>query len=192
MRDERVLRFRGALAALLVTLGAVFFVQALWPRSDFAPFVMTITSFDSDRVGLSDGRRLAGTSVYRLDYHDRDNWSLVLVSDVVPGWTAVAIPGQGSACRDGAYGHIGVDGRFTVGDRSPDGKCHYAADRWVQPGIATALPWHKVVEGDVVTYESYGERVSFDRRTGLPIRYEAGLSPGAIGRLVVTYEVEQR
>jgi hypothetical protein len=184
-----VLRFRGALAALLFAVGAIVAVQWLWPHPDLAPFVMTITRSDSQRVGLSDGRRLGGTSVYRLDYHDRNNWSLVLVSDVIPGWTGAAA-GQGAACRDGVYGHIGLDGSFSVGERSPGG-CHYAPDRWIGYGIATGMPWDKTTIGNVVTYEDYGERVSFDRRTGLPITYEAGLSPGASGRLVVTYHVEQ-
>jgi hypothetical protein len=111
------------------------------------------------------------------------NSSVVLVSDMIPGWTAAAA-GQGAACRDGAYGHIATDGSFTVTDR-PVGWCHYAPDRWIGYGIATGMD--KTIAGDVITYEDCGERVSFDARTGPPIRYEAGLNPNATGHLVVTY-----
>jgi hypothetical protein len=185
---RRMLRFRGAVVALLFALAAIVAVQ-LWPRPDLAPFVMTITRVDSQRVGFSDGRTLGGTSVYRLEYRDRNNWSVVLISDMIPGWTAAAA-GQGAACRDGAYGHITTDGSFTVTDR-PVGWCHYAPDRWIGYGIATGMPWDKTIAGNVITYEDYGERVSFDARTGLPIRYEAGLNPNATGHLVVTYTLER-
>ena len=174
--------------ALLFALAAIAAVQ-LWPRPDLAPFVMTITRVDSDRVGLSDGRKLGGTSVYRLQYRDRNNWTLVLVSDVIPGSNGAA-SGQGAACHDGAYGHISTDGSFTISERSVDG-CHYAPDRWVGYGVATGMPWAKTISGNVITYEDYGERVSFDARTGLPIKYEAGLSPNSTGHLVVTYQREQ-
>jgi hypothetical protein len=184
-----VLRFRGALAAFLATVGTIVALQSFWPHPDLPPFVMTITRSDSQRVGFGDGRTLGGTSIYRLEYHDRNNWSLVLTSDVIPGGTG-AEAGQGVACRDGAYGHIVSDGSFSVGERSPGG-CHYAPDRWIGYGIATGMRWDKTIVGNVVTYEDYGERVSFDRRTGLPITYEAGLSPGALGHLVVTYHGEQ-
>ncbi len=150
---------------------------------------MTITRFDSQRVIFSDGRKLSGTSVDRLDYQDHNNWSLVLVSDSVPGWTG-ADRGQGAACRDGVYGHIDADGSFHVTDASPGG-CHSAPDRWIGYGMATGVPWDKTVRGNIVTYESYGERVSFDLRTGLPITYEAGVNPGALGSLVITYQLEQ-
>ena len=189
METDTVLRFRGALAALLFAVGAIVAVQWLWPHRDLAAFVMTITRVDSQRVGLSDGSRLGGTSVERLEYRDRNNWSIVLISDVIPGWITAA-PGQGAACRDGAYGHISTDGSFTVTDR-PAGGCHYAPDRWVGYGIATGMPWAKTISGNVITYEDFGERVSFDVRTGLPIKYEAGLSPNATGHLIVTYQVEQ-
>jgi hypothetical protein len=184
-----MLRFRGALVALVVALGAITAAQ-LWPRPDLAPFVMTITRVNSQRVGFSDGTRLGGTSVERLEYRDRNNWSVVLVSDVIPGWTG-ASPGQGAACRDGAYGHISTEGAFTITEPSVVDGCHNVPDRWIGYGIATRMPWAKTISGNVITFEDYGERVSFDARTGLPIKYEAGLSPNAIGHLVVTYQVEQ-
>jgi hypothetical protein len=127
--------------------------------------------------------------VYRLEYQNRSNWTYILISDEVPGSNIVQIPGQGSACRDGMYGSIDPSGAFQVRDRGPhvcDG-----IGRWIAYGTAWSLPWDRTIAGDVVTYTSYGERVSFDRKTGLPIKYEAGLSPGAIGRHLTTFNVER-
>lgn len=188
--DSVVRQFRGGLAALVACATAIVALQVLpWHRGDFAPFVMTITEWDTQRVGLSDGRTLAGTSVYRLEYHDRSNWTYILISDEVPGWGIVQIPGQGYACRDGAYGSIDPSGAFQVRDRGShlcDG-----IGRWIAYGMASSLRWNRTISGNLVTYTTYGERVSFDRKTGLPTRYEAGLSPGAIGRHVTTFDVER-
>lgn len=177
--------FRGAIAAVVVIAGTIAAVEVLW-RSDFAPFEMTIVVVDSQCVGLSDGSTLPGETVLRLAYRDRRNWTLVTVSDVIPGWSGAA-PGQGAACRDGVYGHLDTRGVFHPGDGSGDG-CVNAPDRWIGYGIAWGLPWERRIEGNVVTYTSAGERVSFDRRSGLPLEYEAGLGPRATGHRYVRYE----
>jgi hypothetical protein len=185
---EVVSRFRGALSALLASGVAIIALQLLpWP-GDFAPFVMTITEYDTNRVGFSDGRTLAGTAVYRLEYRDHNNWTYTLISDDVPGYGFVASPGQGYACRGGEYGTFDAQAAFRITSREPH-VC-YAIGRWIGYGIAWAVPWEKVTSNGIVTYTSYGERVCFDLKTGLPIQYEAGTNPGAVGHHVTTFQVE--
>ncbi len=181
-------RFRGGLAALLMSVGTIVAAPVFWPRPDLAPFVMTITAFNTQRVGFSDGRTLAGTSVYRIDYHDSQNWTWTLISDDVPGWGGTQTHDT-HACRKGVYGHIDPSTGVLVGGQWM-GPCP-GANRWIGYGIASGLPWEKTITGNVVTYTSYGERVSFDLRTGLPLEYEAGLNPGAFGHEIITFRVGQ-
>jgi hypothetical protein len=168
---------------------AIVALQVLpWP-GDFAPFVMTITGWSSARVRLSDGRQLPGTSVSRLEYRNRDNWTITLVSDDIPGWGGTQTP-DAYACRSGVYGHIdpssGVlnSGRWT-------GPCP-APSRWIGYGIAWGIPWARTAADGVITYTSVGERVSFNVKTGLPIEYETGTSPFTNGHTLISFRVEQR
>ncbi len=162
-------------------------VEALpWPpnsHGDFAPFVMTIEEWDAQRVGFADGRTLAGTSVYRLEYASRADWTLTLLSDDVPGYGFVQTPGQGNACRGDKYGQIDPSGGFRVTDAEP-GACN-GIGRWIHYGIAWSYPWPKEISDGLVTYTSTGERVVFDLRTGLPVLYEAGRPSGPIGHRTV-------
>jgi hypothetical protein len=182
-------RFRGALVALVACAFAIISLQVLpWP-GDFAPFVMTITGWSSARVGFSDGRTLPGTSVSRLDYRDRDNWTITLVSDDIVGWSGAQTP-DAHACWRGVYGHVDLSsGALNSGQWT--GPCP-APNRWIGYGIAWAVPWDKTISKGVITYTSTGERVAFDMRTGMPLEYEAGISPFANGHTLMTYKVEQR
>src|SRR6266545_8290730 len=168
--------WRGVVTTL-VALGVTIALVQLLPSSarDFPPFLMTIEEWNSARVGYADGRTLGGTAVYRLEYHRRDDWTLTLVSDdVVP-----QVPGQGSACRKGTYGHLDAQGRFTVTSTDP-AMCN-GVGRWVHYGVARSYAWEKEVRGDVVIYTDPGERVVFDLATGLPLLYEAGPVGGPVG-----------
>ena len=182
-------QFRGAVIAIVFCAVSVIALQTLpWP-GDFAPFVMTITAWSSARVGFSDGRTLPGTSVSRLAYRDRDNWSITLISDDIPGWSGVQTP-DAYACRNGVYGHVDL----SSGALNPDqwtGPCPAPA-RWIGYGIAWGIPWDKTISNGVITYTSFGERVTFDMQTGMPIEYEAGISPFTNGHTLTTYTVEQR
>jgi hypothetical protein len=159
-------------------------------RGDFAPFVMTITSWSSERVGgFSDGRpSLPGTSVYRLEYRSREDWTLTLVSDEIGGSPGVRTP-DAYACRHGLYGHLDASGGFHM---STDPYPCPGAGRWIGYGMASAVPWEKTVSDGVVTYTDTGERVSFDLKTGLPIVYEAGLSAGGAPKERTRFVVETR
>ena len=170
----------GAVSALVAIAAAIGVVQVLpWPSHGLAPdfraFVMTIDEWDSARVTYPDGRTTGGTSVYRLEYHRGDEWTLTLVSDEL----GAMAPGQGNACRDGAYGSIDPAGAFRETSRDP-GSCN-GVPRWVHSGMACCYSWPKTVANGLVTYASPGERVVFDMETRLPLVYEAGPVDGAIG-----------
>lgn len=174
----------GLLALGVIAVGFIL-VQAQTPqREDFAPFVMTIEEWDAVRMSHPDGRTIEGTSVYRLEYHRRDHWTLTLVSDELGAMAT----GQGNACRDGAYGHIDLHGTFRVTSTDPD-FCN-GVPRWIHPGMAQNLSWEREVNDGLVTYTSPGERVVFDLETGLPLLYETGPVGGAIGHRSV-YRVER-
>ena len=181
-------RWAGVLSTLAVLGVAIAVVQIVAPRlrPDFPAFVMTIEQWDSDR-GYRDGRYLAGTSVYRVEYHRRDDWSWTLVTDEVspqdPG-------GHGYACHNGTYGYVEAGGKFTATETHSD-NCN-GVGRWIHYGIASSLPspWTKEVAGGRVTYTLTGEQVVFDLATGLPLLYEAGLSTGSVGHREV-FRVER-
>ena len=173
-------RWSGGISALLV-LAATIAVAQLWPEPDFAPFVMTIEDWTSAKMGFSDGRVIEGTTIHRLDYRSRDEWTLTLVSE-----TPVAPrPPQpvGYACRSGTYGHITTDGMFAA--QSTDPRMCSGVGRWIHYGIAWSYPWKKEIDGEHITYTDPGERVVFDRVTGLPLLYEAGLTRGYVGQRTV-------
>ena len=173
-------RWTGALstlAVLTIAIAAVRFLAPLLPRPDFPPFVMTIEQWDNVR-GYRDGRYVGGTAVYRIEYHHRDDWTWILVTDeVAPG----DLGGHGYACRNGTYGYVEVGGKFTATETHSD-NCN-GVGRWIHYGIASSLPspWTKEVADSRVTYTLTGERLVFDLTTGLPLLYEAGLTTGAVG-----------
>lgn len=148
---------------------------------------MTIEQWDRVRVSYSDGRTIEGTSVYRLDYHRRDDWTWTLVSDHVVGMTPPE-PGQGHACRNGTYGRLDARGNFTPESTDP-AMCN-GVGRWIHYGIASSYPWKKEVADGRVTYTDPGERVVFDLATGLPLLYEAGPITGPVGHREV-FRVER-
>jgi hypothetical protein len=181
-----------SLTALVLIVAAALVVERMpWqfsPRGDFAPFAMTITAWNAARVGDADGHTVAGTSVFRLEYGHRDNWTITLVSDEVGGGPGVETP-DAYACRNGVYGHLDAAGRLhpiTGGYPCP------GANRWIAFGMATAVPWDKSTSGGVVTYTNSGERVSFDLSTGFPLMYEAGLGVDGTAKTRTTYVVERR
>jgi hypothetical protein len=157
-------------------------------RTDFAPFVMTITDWNAVRAQFSDGRTVSGTSVSRLEYRSRDSWTITLVSDEVGGRPGVETP-DAYGCRNGAYGHFDAAGGFHISDYAPR-PCP-GPSRWLAYGEAWSMPWAKSVSDGVVTYEDTGERVSFDVRTGFPIVYEEGLITGSEPARRTTFQVEQ-
>lgn len=178
MTIKDVKRWAGALSTLVVLALAVAAAQLAAPllRPDFPPFVMTIEQWDKVRVAYSDGRTIGGTSVWRVEYHRRDDWTWTLVTDEVapqdPG-------GHGSACRKGTYGYVDARGNFNPTSTDP-AMCN-GVGRWIHYGVATSLPWTKEVADGRVTYILTGERVVFDLTTGLPVLYEAGSTTGAVG-----------
>jgi len=184
-------RWRGVFATVVALAAAYVAVEfAPWPLSasgDFRPFVMTIEEWNADRGRTADGRTITGTYVYRVEYRDRSNWTRTLVADSALGAPTVLIPGQGSACRNGAYGHIDINGVFQA--NSTDPLMCTSLDRWIHYGIAWSFPWKKEVGNGTITYTDPGERVVFDANSGLPLVYEAGLTTGAV-RYRVTYHVE--
>jgi hypothetical protein len=164
------------LSTLAVLAIAIVAVQRFAPllRPDFAPFVMTIEQWDSDR-GYRDGRTLQGTAVYRIEYHRRDDWTWTLVrDDLAPDDSG----GHGYACRSGTYGSIDPRSGFTA--LSMDSEMCNGVGRWIHYGIASSYPWKKEVENGRVIYTDPGERVVFDVATGLPLLYEAGLTTGSV------------
>lgn len=182
-------QFRGAVVALVTCAFSIITLQVLpWP-GDFAPFVMTITGWSSARVGFSDGRTPPGTSVSQLDYRSRDNWTITLVSDAIVGWGGAQTP-DAYACRNGVYGHVDLSSGV-VNSGQWTGPCP-APNRWIGYGVAWGIPWDKTISNGVITYTSIGERVSFDMKTGMPLEYEAAISPFANGHTLITYKVEQR
>ena len=182
-------RWAGALSTLAVLALTIAVVQliALRLRPDFPAFVMTIEQWDKVRVAYSDGRTIGGTAVYRIEYHRRDDWSWTLVTDEVspqdPG-------GHGYACHDGTYGYIEVGGKF-IATETDSANCN-GVGRWIHYGIASSLPspWTKHIADGRVTYTLTGERVVFDRMSGLPLLYEAGLTTGSVGHREV-FRVER-
>jgi hypothetical protein len=184
---KNVRRWTAAFSTLVVLAVAIAAVQFLAPRlrPDFPPFVMTIEQWDRVRVGYSDGRTIGGTSVWRLDYDRRDDWTLILVTDELapqdPG-------GHGQACHNGTYGYIETDGKFTATE-THSLNCN-GVGRWIHHGIAWSYPWKKEVADGRVTYTDPGERVVFDLATGLPLLYEAGSTTGSVGHREV-FRVER-
>jgi hypothetical protein len=156
---------------------------------DFPPFVMTIEEWNAERVGLPDGRRLAGTFVYRLDYVRRDHWTQTLIADEVPGYDPGPPREKPIACRDGVYGWIEPSGNFTETSRDPD-FCN-GVPRWIHYGMAWNYhPWQKETGDGVITYSDPGERVVFDATTGLPRLYEAGRADGTV-RYRIVYRLDR-
>lgn len=156
-------------------------------RGDFPPFVMTIEDWREVRIAYADGRTLGGTSVARLQYESRRNWTMTKVSDEVPN-TGPPVPDV-FACRGGRYGHVDQNGDFVAGGRSASEAVCPAPDRWIRYGIAENYHWAKELADGFVTYTDPGERVVFELRTGLPIVYEAGQSSGVVKHRR-TYRVE--
>jgi hypothetical protein len=182
-------RWAGVLSTLAVLGLAIAVVQIVAPRlrPDFPAFVMTIEQWDKVRVAYSDGRTIGGTSVYRVEYHRRDDWTWTLLTDEVapqdPG-------GHGYACRNGTYGFIDARGVFNATSTDSD-NCN-GVGRWIHYGIASSLSsaWTKEVADGHVTYTLTGERIVFDLATGLPLLYEAGLTTGSVGHREV-FRVER-
>jgi hypothetical protein len=175
------LAFRPLMAALaiLVMMGLALVAVGVVPNPmhsrppDFPPFVMTIEDWSAQRIGYSDGRTVAGTYTYRLDYRRRDEWTLLVVGDSLGVAT-----GEGYGCRGGTYGMVTSGGSFRpMEERS--GNCN-GVHRWIHPGIACCYHWTKVVADGLITYTDPGERIVFDERTGLPVLYEAGSTSGEV------------
>ena len=183
-----VTRWSGALFTLAAIGTAIALVQLLpWPTPavrDFPPFLMTIEEWDAVRIGYSDGRTIGGTAVYRLEYHRRDHWNLSLVSDDLGSMA----PGQGNACRDGAYGQLDPAGTFRVTSTDP-AFCN-GVGRWVHYGIAWRYPWKRESANGRIAYTDPGERVDFDIESGLPLLYETGPVEGAVAHRTV-YRVDR-
>ena len=179
-------RWRGAISALTAIGLAIAVIQvAPWPRfPDYPPFVMTMEIWNAARIGYSDGRMIGGTSVYRLEYHRRDEWTLILVSDDLG-----QLPGQGNACRNGTYGYIDIHGGFHGSNRDDLGLCNEVG-RWIHAGLAECYPWKREIQDGRVIYTDPGERVVFDRATGLPLEYKAGIGRVPVGERIV-YRVER-
>ena len=179
-------RWTAALSTLAVLGLAIAVVQLLAPRlrPDFPAFVMTIEQWDRVRIAYSDGRTVGGTSVYRIEFHRRDDWTWTFVKDEVSSLE----PGQGVACRNGTYGQLDAAGGFTSTSTDP-AMCN-GVGRWIHYGIASFFPWTREVADGLVTYTDPGERVVFDLATGLPLLYEAGPTAGSVGHREV-FRVER-
>lgn len=159
---------------------------ALWlsPSHDFAPFVMTIEEWDRARVGNSDGGTIAGSYVYRLEYHRRDDWKMTLVHDDL----GTDLTGEVYECRDGVW--LRFDARGDLNARTEgSGYCN-GVGRWIHYGFAQQHWWVRTVSGDQVTYTDAGERIVFDLATGLPVLYEASSRDGVVGHRA-TFRVER-
>jgi hypothetical protein len=144
--------------ATLVLLGAAFALVQRLPPSDFRSFTMEIETYRRQPEG-SFGVPLTRAE---LRYQNRSNWQLHNANDEYI-----------YACRDGMYGHYERSGAFVItspGDAYP---CP-APVRWIYYGTAWGVPWARTIDGDHITYTNTGERVIFDRNTGLPLLYEAG------------------
>lgn len=195
-QTQSVRRWTPGLSALGLIALAMLVVQLVpWSpassRGDFVPFAMTITGWSSARAGgFSDGRpTLSGTSVYRLEYNSRENWTITLVSDEIGGRPGVQMPDEAYACQRGLYGRVDLSGGFHLSNNPTP--CP-GASRWIAYGMAWSVPWDKTVTDGIVTYTNSGERVSFDLNSGLPILYEAGLSASGPAKERITYVMEQR
>ena len=184
-------RWAGAISAAVTLATIILITQVLpWRTSalgDFPPFVMTIEEWNADRGRTVDGATITGTYVYRVEYHDRSNWTRSLTADIAPGAPTRLILGQGNACRAGTYGQVDIHGVFHA--TSTDPLMCTSLDRWIHYGIAWSYPWAKQVGDGTITYTDPGERVVFDPSTGLPLVYEAGLTTGN-ATYRVTYRVE--
>jgi hypothetical protein len=142
----------------LALLGAgVALVQRL-PPSDFRPFTLAIEVYQLEPGGSS--MVLAWQAELRYESHS--SWQLHNPSDEYI-----------YACRDGIYGHYERSGAFVVTTPEYAYPCP-GPTRWIGYGIAWAMPWDRAMEDDRITYTNGGERVVFDRNTGLPLLYEAG------------------
>lgn len=183
-------RWLGVLIAATAIAAAIVVGQVRpWSAAapDFPPFLMTIEEWNSQRVGFPDGRRLAGTYVYRLEYVRRDHWTQTLIADEVPGHDPGPPREKPIACRDGVYGWIEPSGAFTETSRDP-GHCN-GVGRWIHYGMAWNYRWQKEIGDGVITYSDPGERVVFDAASGLPRLYEAGPVDGTVGyRIVYRFE----
>lgn len=188
---ESMRRWIGAFSAAALIASSIVAVQLLpWPRGrDFPPFVMTIEHWNSRRLSLADGRVLAGTYVHRLEYERRDDWTLTLIGDDVPGYDPGPPREKPIACRNGVYGWIEPTGTFTVMSR--DASFCNGVGRWIHYGMAWNWVWEKQVGDGIITYTDPGERVVFDATSGLPVLYEAGRVNGPVGERIV-YRVERR
>lgn len=177
---------RGRLAPGATLLLALAFAGSDVPAAaDYASFVMTYESYSVDRIHYADGRMVAGTATYRLEYRRRGDWDLFLVEDTVrpeahDEWH----------CRAGQRVRFDAAGRPAVIDR--DRSLCWGVNRWIgSPTLATARWWVRR-EGPLpgqVTYTDPGERVVFDLRTGLPASYEAGLVDGGVASYRETYRL---
>lgn len=172
--------------AFIVVLLAGGTVAALWlsPSHDFMPFVMTIEEWDRARVTNSDGGTIAGSYVYRLEYHRRDDWKMTLVHDDL----GADLTGEVYECRDGVWFRFDADGHLNTRVEA-SGYCD-GVGRWIHYGIAQQYVWVRTVTGDRVTYTDEGERIVLDRATGLPILYEVSSRDGVVGHRI-TFRVER-
>lgn len=164
--------------------GGAFVALALSPSHDFAPFAMTIEEWDRARVSNSDGGTIAGSYVYRLEYHRRDDWKMTLIHDDLGS----DLTGEVYECRDGVW--LRFDARGGLNARSVDSGYCNGVGRWIHYGFAQQLPWVRTLSGDRVTYTDAGERIEFDLATGLPVLYEASSRDGVVGHKV-TFRIER-
>lgn len=171
---------RTILASALFAL--VFVPDLSGQRGDFRPFEMTIEIWNSEAVGLADGRYLPRTDLYRLVYWDRRSWKLEMYESgrIV----------DGSECRAGDTYRYDLREGWTY--RTSDPTFCNGVGRWIHWGIAWTYPWQRTPgpEPGQVTLTDPGERIVFDLRTGLPVVYEAGPVSGSVGYRE-TYRLER-
>jgi hypothetical protein len=157
------------------------------PRAqDLPPFVMLIDEWNAETLGTPDGRTFEGRWISRLDYHDRSNWT----QEVIAVFGAARGLGSTFRCDAGWYSAYEAVTGSSPPPTFESGMCN-GVGRWIRYGIVwSSFSWGRR-DGPLpgqVTYEDRGERIVFDLKTGLPVRYDAGLTRGAPA-LIIQYEL---
>ena len=176
-------------ALALLALASIPLLAADAHRTDFPPFVMLIEDWNARAMGTANGLYFEGRWASRLVYRDHANWTLEVVA------TSGSAQGLGSTfrCENGWYSTY----EAVTGQRPPPifepGLCN-GVGRWIHYGAAWSHGWWARHDGPLsgqVTYEDPGERVVFDLRTGLPVRYEAGVTVSATPLLTTDFILER-
>ena len=174
----------GAVTACVLAAAVLLAQLVPSPVFDYKPFVMTIEAWNIARIGYSDGRTVAGTETYRVEYRRYDDWKMTLIGDDL----SVSAVGQGWRCDSGLFSTFDSQGKMTARSNDPS-NCN-GIGRWIHWGIASWCPWQReVVDGQAICSDG-SERIVVDLRTGLPVLYEAGRSRGSVGERMV-FRVER-